>query len=202
MGPSNAKAETKKPKAKESKKFNKNQGTLDEWVKGGRGEKKKPGPKPGTKPAKRLTAAEREEQNRRFKEEMQRRIEEAKKKKLEEKAREKERKKEEKKLLDKLMNEWKQPREDLECDDHKELPCPHPVHCKIPNQLFGEFLTLLEFCRSFEKTMDVEETFGSSGITFDKLLIALTDRSTMGGALYKVLKLFLNVLFDLQVRFF
>merc|ERR1711976_624201 len=86
------------------------------------------------------------EANAKFKEELRQRAEEAKKRKMEEKAREKE----QKRLLNELMMDWKRIRDDLELDDLKELPKPQPVHCRIPNRLFGDFLTLMEFFSTFE----------------------------------------------------
>ena len=96
------------------------------------------------------------EASERFKEDMKRRAEEARKKKLEEKNKEKERKKEETRLLREVMTEWKKARDDLECDDLKPLPKPRPVHCRVPNHLFGDFLCLLEFFGSFSELMEVK----------------------------------------------
>ena len=135
--------------------------------------------------------------NERFKEEMRQRAEEARKKKIEERAKEKERKKEEKKLVTELLNEWRKPRDDLECDDLKELPKTAPVHCKIPNRLFGDFLTLLEFFHGFANILETKDTF-SDGITFDFLQRALTDSDSPRGGLYELLKFMLQALFDLQ----
>ena len=133
----------------------------------------------------------------RFKEEMKQRAEEAKKKKIEDRAKEKERKKEEKKLVAELLSEWKKPRDDLECDDLKELPKTSPVHCKIPNRLFGDFLTLLEFFHSFSALIELEDTF-SGGITFDLLEKALVDSDSPRGVLFELLRFMLQALFDLQ----
>jgi bromodomain adjacent to zinc finger domain protein 1A len=189
-------------------KASKNQGTLDGWVKG---DKKasaaatadKSGKKSSGK-VKKQTAAEIEaemkrmrEQNARFQEEMRRRQEEAKKKKLEEKVREKERKKEEKKLVNELLGEWKKKREDLECDNLHELPRPIPVQCRVPNHLFGDFLTLIQFVETFADVLETKDSF-ANGITFDILENALTDRDTIGGDLYDILNFFLGALFDLQ----
>ena len=137
------------------------------------------------------------EQNERFKQEMKQRAEEARKKKIEEKAKEKERQKEQKKIVAELLAEWKRPRDDLECDDLKELPKTLPVHCRIPNKLFGDFLTLLEFFHSFSNILECEDTF-SEGITFELLEKALTDTDTPRGALFELLKFMLQALFDLQ----
>ncbi len=185
-------------KKKRQQQQGKKQGTLDGWVKGDKGSSS------GAPKGKKQTAAELEaemkrmrEQNARFKEEMKKRAEEAKRKRLEDKAKEKERKKEEKKLLGELMSEWKKVREDLECEDLKEMPRPRPVHCGIPNQLFGDFLVILEFMHNFSELLEVENSF-SHGLTFEILENALTDCSGVNNNMYEILQFFLGVLFDLQ----
>ena len=92
-----------------------------------------------------------------FREEMRQRAEEDKKRKIEERAREKERKKEQAKLLKEVMAEWKKPRDDLDCEDLRALPEPTPIRCKIPNRLFGDFLTLLEFFECFKEVLEVTD---------------------------------------------
>merc|ERR1711936_645423 len=137
------------------------------------------------------------EQNERFKEEMRLRAEEAKKKKIEDKIKEKERKKEEKRLVTELLAEYKKPREDLECDDLKELPKTLPVHCKIPNHLFGDTLALLEFFHGFSNILEVKDSF-SGGISFHDLEKALSESNSPKGGFYEILRFMLNVLFELQ----
>ena len=174
------------------------QATLDGWVKG---EKTSTAP---SQPSKKKTPEELEaemkkmrEQSERFKEDIKRRAEEAKKRKLEDKIKEKERKKEEKKLLTEVMNEWKKTRDDLECEDLKALPKPKPVHCRIPNHLFGDFLSLLEFFGTFKELMEVKDSF-SGGISFDLLESALRPVDSPGGPLFDLLSFMLSVVFDLQ----
>merc|ERR1719187_2629 len=120
-------------------------------------------------------------------------------KRIEEKAREKERKKEEKRLIAELMNDWSKKRDDLECEDLKDLPKPTPVHCKVPNQLFGDFIMLLEFLHSFYDILEVKDSY-PSGVSFNNLEDALTDTDTPGGALYDILNFMLVTLFDLQLE--
>ena len=188
-------------KAGSKKAAGKGQGTLDSWVKGDKPTATQSAEKPKVK---KQSAAEIEaemkrmkEQNARFKEEMRLRAEEAKKRKLEDKAKERERKKEEAKMVKELMNEWKKKRDDLECDDLKELPRPRAVRCKVPNQLFGDFLVLLEFVNSFSELLETKDSF-PHGLTFDILEEALTDSEAMNGSLFDVLAFLLGALFDLQ----
>lgn len=139
------------------------------------------------------------EQQAKFKEEMRQRAEMAKKKRIEEKAREKERKKEEQRLIKELMNDWSKKRDDLDCEDLKELPKPTPVHCKIPNQMFGDFVMLLEFLHSFYDILEVKDSY-PGGVTFKELEQVLTETDTPGGALYEILNFMLVTLFDLQLE--
>lgn len=199
----------KRSKSDSGKPSKAQQATLDGWVKGdGKGKKSGGAGAGGEKPVKakvkKQTAAEVEaemtrmrQSKEKFKEEMRQRAEEARKKKLEERAREKERKKEEKKLLNQLMGEWKKKRDDLECDDLKELPKPKPVHCKVPNQLFGDFLTLLEFFHRFSDMLTTKDSF-PNGVTFDILEEALADEENIKGPYYELLNFMLTTVFDLQ----
>ncbi|XP_040569329.1 bromodomain adjacent to zinc finger domain protein 1A isoform X2 [Lepeophtheirus salmonis] len=137
------------------------------------------------------------EQNERFKEEMRQRAEDAKKRKIEEKAKEKERKKEEKKLFNELMSEATKPVEDLICEDHKELPQPKPIHCRVPNHLFGDFLMLIEFYNGFSEVLETKDSF-PQGITFEILETALCTSDSMSSDLTDILSFTLGALFDLQ----
>ena len=179
------------------------QGTLDGWVTGKSSNSSK-GSSGNPNKVKKQSPAEIEaemrrmkEQNQRFKEEMKQRAEEARKQKMEEKAKEKERKKEETRLVRELLTEWKKPREDLECEDLKDLPKALPVHCKIPNHLFGDFLGLLEFFNSFSGVLETNDTF-SHGVTFKILEKALGQSDSPKGGFYEILRFMLQALFDLQ----
>jgi bromodomain adjacent to zinc finger domain protein 1A len=95
------------------------------------------------------------------------------------------------------MADWKRPREDLECEDLKSMPKPKPVYSRIPNHLFGDFLSLLEFFSSFQELMEVKDSF-PNGITYDVLESALRPVDSPGGTLFDLLNFALNVIFDLQ----
>ena len=95
------------------------------------------------------------------------------------------------------MNEWKKPRDDLDCEDLKSLPEPTPVRCRIPNRLFGDFLTLLEFFECFKDVLEVRDSFGSAGITLDILEQALADKESRSET-FEVVSFMLQALFDLQ----
>ena len=75
------------------------------------------------------------------------------------------------------------------------LNCPH----RIPNHLFGDFLTLLQFFDSFAEVLEVKDSFGNNGISFDILESALIDRDAVGGPLYEVLSFLLASLSSCRV---
>jgi len=209
------------PEFQESLRKTAKKGTLDGWVKTGASGKENGIPNKATHPPKQIQAKppkpekpvvkkqtpeeieaemkKMREQQAKFKEEMRQRAEMAKKKRIEEKAREKERKKEEQRLIKELMNDWTKKRDDLECEDLKELPKPTPVHCKIPNQMFGDFVMLLEFLHSFYDILEVKDSY-PGGVSFKELEQVLTETDTPGGALYEILNFMLVTLFDLQLE--
>ncbi|PIK61464.1 hypothetical protein BSL78_01589, partial [Apostichopus japonicus] len=102
----------------------------------------------------------------------------------------------EKQKLEEYLKEWNKPREDLECDDLKDLPKPNPVKCKIPQKLFGDALMLMEFLFSFGDQLSVQEEF-PEGITLETIEEALFSHQ-VDGALYDLLKLLLSSIFHLQ----
>jgi bromodomain adjacent to zinc finger domain protein 1A len=134
-----------------------------------------------------------EERRRRLEEEVKARIDAEKEKKREEK----ERKKEERKLYAELMKDWHKPKEDLELEDLQDLPVPAPVNCRVPNELFGGLLEILEFFTVFHKSQEFGDYF-PSGLTFEKVEEALSDQDMRGG-LYELLTALLETIFHLQV---
>ena len=177
------------------------QGTLDGWVKGEKSASANSSPatvqKKKTPEQLEEEIKKMKENSERFKETKKKRAEAARQKRLEDKLKEKERKKEERRLLNEVMSDWKKPRDDIECEDLKAMPKPKPVHCSIPNHLFGDFLSLLEFYSSFTELMEVKDSF-PNGITFDMLESALKQVDTPGGALFEIISFTLNIIFDLQ----
>nr|XP_033499189.1 bromodomain adjacent to zinc finger domain protein 1A [Epinephelus lanceolatus] len=99
-----------------------------------------------------------EEQRRRFEEEKQKRREEKERRKLE-KDREREKLKEEKKKYAERLKLWNKPREDMECEDLKDLPSPVPVRTRLPAELFGEALMVLEFLQAFGEIFGLKDEF-------------------------------------------
>uniref|UniRef100_A0A2P2HYB3 Bromodomain adjacent to zinc finger domain protein 1A n=1 Tax=Hirondellea gigas TaxID=1518452 RepID=A0A2P2HYB3_9CRUS len=105
-------------------------------------------------------------------------------------------KKEESKLLARETKDWLKPREDLQCSGHKALPAPVTVACNIPNPLFGEFLSLLEFLHSFSEVLELTDVY-PYGISFEMLENALVTKE-VAGVFNDVVQLLLGAVFNLQ----
>merc|ERR1712123_163141 len=125
---------------------------------------------------------------------------EMEKKRIEEKQKEKERKTEEKRLVKEIMQEWNSRKEDLDIEDHKDLPKPTPVRCRIPNHLVGDFLAILEFLNSFSDILEVKDSYPGTGVTFAELESALVETEAPDGAFYDIMSFMLVTLFDLQLE--
>ncbi|KAM9465864.1 bromodomain adjacent to zinc finger domain protein 1A isoform 1-T3 [Clarias gariepinus] len=151
-----------------------------------------------------LEAKRKEKEDRdRKKEEIKRMIEEEKQKRKEEKERmkfekerEREKLKEEKKKYAERLKLWSKPREDMECDDLKELPTPVPVKTRLPPELFGDALMVLEFLNGFGELFDLKDEF-PDGITLEVLEEALVG-SDPEGPLCELLFFFLSAIFQAQ----
>ena len=134
-----------------------------------------------------------------YRDELRLREEEAKKKRIEDKQKEKERKVEEKKLVKEIMQEWNSRRDDLDCEDHKELPVPTPIRSRVPNYLLGDFLSVLEFLNSFSAILELKDTY-PHGVTFAELESALVETEAVDGSFYDIVSFMLVSLFDLQLE--
>ena len=120
--------------------------------------------------------------NGKLKEDVKARALEEKTKRKEERMEKRERKKEEKLKLAALaayVREWNKPREDLECEDLRELHEPIPIKCSIPNERFGDFAMILEFLRFFNDELEVT-TYFSGGINLDILEKAMLVKEASG----------------------
>ncbi|XP_060685033.1 bromodomain adjacent to zinc finger domain protein 1A isoform X1 [Hemiscyllium ocellatum] len=135
------------------------------------------------------------------KEELKKILEEEKMKRKEEKERlklekEKEREKlrEEKRKYAEYLKEWNKPREDMECEDLKELPVPMPVKTRLSPELFGDALMVLEFLHAFGDLFDLQDEF-PDGMTLEILEEALVGNDTEG-PLCELLFFFLTAIFQ------
>ncbi|TRY59513.1 hypothetical protein DNTS_017620 [Danionella cerebrum] len=135
----------------------------------------------------------REEMKKFIEEEKQRRKEERERMKAE-KEREREKLKEEKKKFAERLKLWNKPRDDMECDDLKELPKPLPVKTRLPPELFGDALMVLEFLRAFGGLFDLNDEF-PDGVTLEVLEEAVVG-SDPEGPLCELLFFFLSAIFQ------
>ncbi|KAM6973255.1 bromodomain adjacent to zinc finger domain protein 1A [Aplochiton taeniatus] len=127
-----------------------------------------------------------------FEEEKQRRKEDKERMKLE-KEKEREKLKEEKKKYAERLKLWSKPREDMECEDLKELPKPVLVKTRLPTELFGEALMVLEFLKAFGELFDIKDEF-PDGVSLEVLEEALVG-SNPEGPLCELLFFFLSAIF-------
>ncbi|XP_061467616.1 bromodomain adjacent to zinc finger domain protein 1A isoform X2 [Rhineura floridana] len=143
---------------------------------------------------------EREDKEKR-KEELKKIVEEERLKKKEEKERlkiekEKEREKlrEEKRKYLEHLKQWSKRREDMECDDLKELPAPTPVKTRLPPEIFGDAVMVLEFLHAFGELFDLQDEF-PDGVTLEVLEEALVGNDSEG-PLCELLFFFLTAIFQ------
>uniref|UniRef100_A0A670IT02 Bromodomain adjacent to zinc finger domain protein 1A n=1 Tax=Podarcis muralis TaxID=64176 RepID=A0A670IT02_PODMU len=143
---------------------------------------------------------EREDKEKR-KEELKKIVEEERLKKKEERERlkiekEKEREKlrEEKRKYLEHLKQWSKRREDMECDDLKELPVPTPVKTRLPPEIFGDAVMVLEFLHAFGELFDLQDEF-PDGVTLEVLEEALVGNDSEG-PLCELLFFFLTAIFQ------
>ncbi|XP_013069196.2 bromodomain adjacent to zinc finger domain protein 1A-like isoform X1 [Biomphalaria glabrata] len=130
------------------------------------------------------------------KEEMRRHIEAEKLRRKEEKEKERVKKIEEKRKELELYREWSKPRDDLECDDLKEMPEFILVRTRVPMELFGDAVMILEFAHIFKTIFDFRQFF-PKGFTWGMIESALLDHEP-DGPLCDLLQMLLCALFNLQ----
>lgn len=103
---------------------------------------------------------------------------------------------EERRLHAQFLTEWNRPRDDLECDDLRELPPFVPLQCTIPPKHFGDFMVILEFLSLFAQQLDLKDFF-PAGVSFDLLERALTETDVLG-TLSDIFQLLLTAVFRTQ----
>ncbi|KAH0620540.1 hypothetical protein JD844_021104 [Phrynosoma platyrhinos] len=80
---------------------------------------------------------------------------------------EREKLREEKRKYLEHLKQWSKRREDMECDDLKELPVPIPVKTRLPPEIFGDAVMVLEFLHAFGELFDLQDEF-PDGVTLGK----------------------------------
>ncbi|XP_022096369.1 bromodomain adjacent to zinc finger domain protein 1A-like [Acanthaster planci] len=142
--------------------------------------------------AKELLRMQKLEEKEARKEQMRKVMEEDRLKKI----REREVMREEKRLQDEHRREFNRMRDDLECDDLKDLPWPSPVNMKLPQELFGDVVVVLEFIYHFKDYLGFSEEF-PNGVTLDQIEDALLSNK-VDGMYYDLVNSLLSAIFRMQ----
>ncbi|KAI8482743.1 Bromodomain adjacent to zinc finger domain protein 1A [Branchiostoma belcheri] len=108
----------------------------------------------------------------------------------------KEQERQEKQRRADVLREWLKPRDDMECDDLKDLPVPTPVKTKLPTELFGDSAMVLEFLSVFKDLLGTEEEF-TDGLSLEWLEDSILETRPDGG-LADVLRFLLSCIFQFQ----
>ncbi|XP_073465240.1 bromodomain adjacent to zinc finger domain protein 1A [Aquarana catesbeiana] len=111
-----------------------------------------------------------------------------------ERDKEREKIREEKRKYAERLKMWSKRREDMECDDLKELPAATPVKTRLPPECFGDALMVSEFLHAFGDLFDLKDEF-PEGMSFDMLEDALVG-SDPEGPLCELLFFFLSAIFQ------
>uniref|UniRef100_A0A8C4XE30 Bromodomain adjacent to zinc finger domain protein 1A n=1 Tax=Erpetoichthys calabaricus TaxID=27687 RepID=A0A8C4XE30_ERPCA len=111
-----------------------------------------------------------------------------------EKEKEREKLREEKRKYAEYLKQWSKRREDMECDDLKMLPSPLSVKTRLPPDLFGDALMVLEFLRAFGELFDLQDEF-PEGVTLEVLEEAVVGCDPEG-PLCELLFFFLTAIFE------
>ncbi|XP_053143134.1 bromodomain adjacent to zinc finger domain protein 1A isoform X4 [Hemicordylus capensis] len=111
-----------------------------------------------------------------------------------EKEKEREKLREEKRKYLEHLKQWSKRREDMECDDLKELPLPTPVKTRLPPEIFGDAVMVLEFLHAFGELFDLQDEF-PDGVTLEVLEEALVGNDSEG-PLCELLFFFLTAIFQ------
>jgi bromodomain adjacent to zinc finger domain protein 1A len=61
----------------------------------------------------------------------------------------------------------------------QELPTPHPIETRIPQEYFGDVIMILEFMDSFKSILPVKNFF-PYGITFELIERGLVENEVAG----------------------
>ncbi|XP_063895724.1 bromodomain adjacent to zinc finger domain protein 1A [Helicoverpa armigera] len=142
--------------------------------------------KPPADPAAKKSAQELAEKMRKAEDLMRQRKEEERLKKKEKTAR-----------LQAYMKEWQKVKDDLELEDHKIIPKGTPIDVEgIPNEHFGDFLSVLEFVHTYSEILKVKDVFHNQ-LDLDTFRKALTLKEH-AGMFSDLIQMFLTTVFSLQ----
>ncbi|XP_018422559.1 PREDICTED: bromodomain adjacent to zinc finger domain protein 1A [Nanorana parkeri] len=111
-----------------------------------------------------------------------------------ERDKEREKIREEKRKYAERLKMWSKRREDMECDDLKELPAATAVKTRLPPECFGDALMVSEFLHAFGELFELKDEF-PDGMSFEMLEEALVG-SDPEGPLCELLFFFLSAIFQ------
>ncbi|XP_006819859.1 bromodomain adjacent to zinc finger domain protein 1A-like, partial [Saccoglossus kowalevskii] len=80
-----------------------------------------------------------------------------------------------------------------------ELPMPVAVQTKVPNELFGDIIMIMDFLHIFSEILGTKEEFPDEGITLEYLESALVDLE-IDGPLFELVKFLLTAIFKMQLE--
>uniref|UniRef100_A0A8C6X9Q0 Bromodomain adjacent to zinc finger domain protein 1A n=1 Tax=Naja naja TaxID=35670 RepID=A0A8C6X9Q0_NAJNA len=112
-------------------------------------------------------------------EKLKREKENAMKFKRKEKQDKEKRKEELKKLVEEERLKKKEEKERLKIEKEKELPVPTPVKTRLPPEIFGDAVMVLEFLHAFGELFDLQDEF-PDGVTLEVLEEALVGNDSEG----------------------
>lgn len=110
---------------------------------------------------------------------------------------EKQKKEEERKRAAAFLQNWEKKCEDLERDDLRRLPQPTPLHCDIPERLFGDAIFILESLFNLHELYEFNTIFPEGQMSYDTLEEMLIDKQD-DGPLGTVIQFLLRLIFNTQ----
>lgn len=110
---------------------------------------------------------------------------------------EKQKKEEERKKAAAFLQNWEKKCEDLERDDLRRLPQPTPLHCDIPEKMFGDAIFILESLYNIHELYEFNRIFPDGQMSYDTLEEMLIDKQE-DGPLGTVIQFLLRLIFNTQ----
>lgn len=142
--------------------------------------------KPPADPAAKKSAQELADKMRKAEEQLRLRKEEERMKKKEKIAR-----------FQAYMKEWQKVKDDMELEDQKIIPKGTPIDVEgIPNQHFGDFLSVLEFVYTYAEVLKVKDVFHNQ-LDLETFRKSLTTKEH-AGVFSDLIQMFLTTIFSLQ----
>lgn len=110
---------------------------------------------------------------------------------------ERQKKEEERKKAAAFLQNWEKKCEDLERDDLRKLPQPTPLHCDIPEKMFGDAIFISESLYNIHEVYEFSQIFPDGQMSYDTLEEMLIDKQEEG-PLGTVIQFLLRLIFNTQ----